>query len=346
MKKWYFFVILVVLLILAFFLFFSQGSKNKQVLKQEQQQVDAINTIEKDKLENSKISPISGFICKNYNKRPIAIVLAGDQVVRPLSGISDADLVLEIPVVKNGINRLLAVYVCEEPLEIGSIRSARHDFIPLAKGFDAVLVHWGGSHFALDELKKGLLNNIDAIYLENRFFYRKQGIPKPHNGFTSMQRINTAMDEFKYRETNKFEPYPHSSSITMDNNFEIANKIFINYPYSSAVRYEYDFKMNKYWRFRGNDPEIDRNNGKQIKAGVVAVLRTKIKNLEGQYNDVNVEGSGELMLFQNSNIIKGIWQKSGNGKLYFLDEEGEEIIFTPGQIWVEYVDMETEVKYE
>jgi len=345
MKKRYLLVVFVILLILAFFLFF-KPYKYKQVLKQEQQPSSLVSAIENNELENQEISPITGLACENYDKRPIAVVLAGDNVVRPLSGISSADLVLEMPVIKNGINRLLAIYICEEPLEIGSIRSARHDFIPLAQGFDAILVHWGGSHFALDKLEQGVIDNIDAIYGEGRFFYRKSGTPKPHNGFTSMTRLENAVQEFKYRQISKIEPYPHYNTISdIGNNSEIVNKISINYPYSYKVKYEYDIKTNKYWRFRGNAPEIDSNNGKQVKAGVVAVLQTQVKNLEGQYDDVDVEGSDKMLLFQNGSLAQGIWQKQGKGKLYFLDEQGNEIILVPGQIWVEYVDIGTEVEY-
>ncbi|MBU2068178.1 DUF3048 domain-containing protein, partial [Patescibacteria group bacterium] len=109
-------------------------------------------------VEGEGLSPLSGLSCQNYQQRPLAIVLANDPVTRPLFGLSQADLVIEMPVITNSITRLIAFFVCNQPEKIGSLRSARHDFIPLAQGLDAVLVHWGGSHFALDKLDAGIMD--------------------------------------------------------------------------------------------------------------------------------------------------------------------------------------------
>src|SRR3990167_1280909 len=92
--------------------------------------------------------PLTGQKCENYNRRPLAVMLAVDSVARPLSSIYVADVVVEMPVVKDSINRFMGIYVCNKPEEIGSVRSARHDFIPLAAGFDAIYSHWGGSNFS------------------------------------------------------------------------------------------------------------------------------------------------------------------------------------------------------
>ena len=82
---------------------------------------------------------------------------AADLSVRPDSGFSDADLVLEMPAITASITRLMPIYVCNDPPEVGSIRSTRHDYIALAAGWDAILTHWGGSHFAADIFNKGTL---------------------------------------------------------------------------------------------------------------------------------------------------------------------------------------------
>ena len=159
--------------------------------------------------ENKNISPISGLECENAARRPMAVMMAGDIEARSLSGLSEADLVVEMPVVTSGITRMMAVYVCGDPETIGSLRSARHDFIPLAMGFDAIFAHWGGSHFALDKLNAGIMDNIDAIVDYYSAYYRQSGIARPHNGFTSAERLFKAAEKFGYRLENNFEGYPH-----------------------------------------------------------------------------------------------------------------------------------------
>ena len=147
--------------------------------------------------------PLTGQKCENSKARPVAVMLAEDTVTRPLSGISKADLVVEMPVVKDGITRMMAIFACEEPEDIGSIRSSRDDFIPLAAAFDAIYAHWGGSHFALDELNGGITDNIDALINPFNAFFRKNTKVAPHNGFTTYQRLFGAAEKLGYRmETN------------------------------------------------------------------------------------------------------------------------------------------------
>ena len=89
------------------------------------------------------VSPISGLACENWNRRPIAVMQPADVPARPAAGFSDADMVIEMPVITATITRLMGVYICGNPDDVGSMRSARHDFVPLAKGLDATFVHWG-----------------------------------------------------------------------------------------------------------------------------------------------------------------------------------------------------------
>ena len=63
-------------------------------------------------------NPITGVVCENYNRRPIAVMMANDPVARPLSGISSADLIIEMSVVTGSITRTLAFFACGNPLEI------------------------------------------------------------------------------------------------------------------------------------------------------------------------------------------------------------------------------------
>src|SRR3989344_2427674 len=83
-------------------------------------------------------SDLSGERCQNAKRRPIAVMLSSDPETRPLSGIGAADLVFEMPVTDGGVTRMMTVFQCEQPKEIGSIRSARSDFIPWVHGLGAV----------------------------------------------------------------------------------------------------------------------------------------------------------------------------------------------------------------
>jgi len=294
-------------------------------------------------------SPISGLACQNYNRRPIAVVLAEDEVARPLSGISQLDLAIEMPVITGGITRTVAFFQCNEPEEIGSIRSARHDFIPLTMGIDAVLVHWGGSHFALDMLNKGIMDNVDALTNPYQAFWRKQTIPAPHNGFTSIKNILKVIKAKNYREVSNFEGYPHLE-ISGGKGQILDKKGILNILYSIPfnVRYEYNPETNSYLRWRGDEPEIDKLSGSQVEANNIVIMRAFSRQLEKDYNDVDVEGQGRAVVYRNGEEIKGTWEKdksNPSSKLYFFDENGKEIEFIPGPIWIEIVEPYQKVEW-
>lgn len=293
------------------------------------------------------LSPLSGLACDNYQQRPIALMLSSDFEARPLSGLAAADLVIEMPVVLGGATRLMAVYICGLPEEIGSVRSARHDFIPLAQGLDAIYVHWGGSHFALDVFKKDIIDNLDALSNPFETFYRKPTIAQPHNGFTSGERILNAAQSLGYRLTTEFEGYVHQLPDIQKLNVQ-PGVLTLGYPGEFAVRYNYDPQLNQYLRWRDNKKEIDRNDLQQVAASVVVVMRAQAQPLEGQYNHVIVEGQGQCQVYQNGQVQNCIWQKPKNSpasKLKFLDSASQEIKFTPGQIWLEIIEPDKEVKW-
>jgi hypothetical protein len=294
-------------------------------------------------------SPISGLACENAQRRPFAVMLGGDTVARPLSGIGEADLVFEMQVIEGSMTRLMAVFVCASPGQIGAVRSARDDFIPLSNGLDAIYAHWGGSHFALDELATGISDNINALPNPYSAFYRQSGIVAPHNGFTSTSRLMNAAQKLGYRITGKFIGYLHMTAKEASSHGQEKKILRIGYAAPFNVSYEYSPEKNSYLRYRGGTKEIDKNLGTQVEAKNVVIMRAPSRPLEGQYNDVQVEGEGAAEYYMNGQTQTGKWKKDkndSNSKLFFYDDSGKEIKFVPGSIWVEIADSDTTVTYQ
>lgn len=306
------------------------------------------------KFDAKTASPISGLKCSNpanKDRRPIAVMLAADKRVRPLSGIGEADMVIEMPVITNMITRLMAVFVCDSPAEIGSIRSARHDYLTLAKGMDAMLAHWGGSHFALDMLKnKDTVPDLDAMKSSGGAFFRKAGIQAPDNGFASYDGLLKSAKSFGYRTENKFEGYPHRDE-SASNNRGKAGTLTVGFPGVYRVTYSYDPISNSYLRSWNGNEDTDRLTGKRIAPKNVIVVFATSRQIEGQYNDVDIEGSGSMHAFMEGREFKGTWEKKtkdcavgddlvcvSSERMKFIKENGKEVEFVPGQIWLEVLE--------
>lgn len=350
--------ILIVILVFGVIgggVWFFKNGRDISIIKDTLNGSAVIESADNEKKEEAKPqigekNNLNGITCENYDRRPFAVMYAGDAIARPLSGIASADLVVEAQVITGSITRMMAVFVCENPSQIGSIRSARHDFIPLAQGFDAIYAHWGGSHFALDTLKQKVINNLDALKNPFNVFYRDESIPAPHNGFTSMERMTDASQKLDYRMKSEFEGYKFYSEDEIKSEVAKSDSCASDKKYCSLdifyagvykVSYDYDFESNVYSRKRGGTAEIDKLNGGEVAVKNVVIMTAKSKQIEGQYNDIDAEGKGKAMIYQNGREIKGGWQKdelNKQSKLTFLDDGEQEIKFVPGKIWIEIVD--------
>ena len=278
------------------------------------------------------IGALSGVECANGASRPWAVMMPSDPETRPLAGIGLADIVIEMPVTENGITRMMAVFQCNHPKEIGSIRSARMDFIPFVLGLNAIYIHWGGEHDALAELNNGIADNIDCLKLDGTTCLRKKSIPMPHNGYTTSALIIAKAKAFGYELAGKLVEYQHAFG---------ASKGTIAPPaLYGDTNWSYNPKTNLYARTRTSKPEIDRATGKQVTASNIAVLHTTSTYISILYNRVKTVGNGAMELYQNGTVIHGTWKKATDkSKLLFLDKNGDELPFVPGSTWIEIVTL-------
>lgn len=297
-------------------------------------------------------SSLIGVTCPNFNSRPYAIFLENDPIARPLSGISSADLVIEMPVYA-GITRLLAFYQCDKPSEVGSIRSARYDFITLAKNFDAILVHFGGEQSALELLSKAVIDNIDGLDYDGVYFYRKQRLKPPHNVFTDFSLLDKVRNKLGYRSDvtvnwreDRLEKPKEIEDVIFNDGAIKPQEIRINYGSNYDVIWSYDPETKNYLRLRAGTPETDNVNKNKVAAKNIIILEVKSKLLDDQYNSVGVIGEGKLWYFVDNISQEGTWYKKDfNSKLEFFDKEGNRLNIKAGKTWLEYIDQNSPFIY-
>lgn len=273
---------------------------------------------------------LSGLPCENPTRRPWAVMMPSDPETRPLAGIAQADIVFEMPVTQTGITRMMAVFQCTYPSEVGSIRSAREDFLPLALGLNAILMHWGGEHNALDKLDRHIIDNVDCLKLDGSTCLRKRNIPMPHNGYSTSDLFLKKAQALSYK-LDATVSYDHKEGKSAGT---VAPPAL--YAGANRVTWTYDPVTNLYSRTRAGKPEMDRTTNTQVSASNVIVLNTTSTYVSVLYNRVKTVGSGSATIYQNGVSIPAKWQKTGDtAKLLFLDTAGKEIPFVPGTIWIQ-----------
>ena len=322
---------------------------------------------------NEQRSPVSGLVCDNWKRRPLAVMQPGDETARPAAGFSEADMVIEMPVITSSVTRLMGVYICNTPDEVGSMRSARHDFIHLAKGLDAIFVPWGRSesHSGSDSvgLAQGILNrneidnincNQDAgksstLCSDNPCFRKNGMLRGVDSGYANPSKLLTCAEELGYRMENTFPGYPHQEEAPASERPDNGN-LRVAFGGVFAVEYDYDKATNSYLRIWGKKEDMDRNNNERIAPKNVVVMIARSEQIEGQYNNIQLgdpwydeTDSGQAYYFFNGKEQRGNWKKSRSdisSKLFFYDENGKEIKFVPGQIWVEVLEPGQNLEWE
>lgn len=334
------------------------------------------------------VSPITGIACEHWDRRPFAVMQPVDKQARPVAGFSQADMVFEMPNPAEGIfvTRLLGVYLCDIPEEIGAMRSTRHDYINVAKSLDAIFVGVGGSAFSLKKLKEGVIDYIDCDGKGSQCCFHKEhtGLMRIEDDrYAKGEKFLECAEEFGYRMESKFSGYMHGQDAPMEDR-PSGGKLVVGFPGIMRAEFAYDKGTNSYPRTWGGDPDIDRNNGKQIMPKNIVVMtadneqimadvdyssrpqdpwngldaweKVGPKNISGRYNNLNMgdpwfdtKDSGDAKYYMNGREYSGTWKKDKTkleSKLFFYDESGKEVKFVPGQIWVDVVVPSLKVEWE
>lgn len=332
------------------------------------------------------VSPITGIACEHWNRRPVAVMQPADVSARPAAGFSSADVVFEMPVFTGANTRLMGVYLCDIPNDIGSMRSARHDYLPIAKSLDAIFVHWGYSKFAETLLSQKVIDNINCLTTSFCPRWPQTGIMKYEDtGHITRDAIEQAIAKYDYRTTGNFSGYPHQEDTPLESR-PTGGHLRLAFPNPYDVSYDYDRATNSYLRTWDKSPDTDKNNGERIAPKNIAVLIAESEQIKlatdyvargvknpwdlvpkdeqagldyggvGRYNNINMgdpwfdtKDSGDAFYYFNGKEYKGTWKKdrkSLDSKLTFLDESGKEILFVPGQIWVDVMEPGQGIKWE
>ena len=121
-------------------------------------------------IEEKKISIID----MDSNSRPYAVVINNyPSAAKVQAGLNDAYIVYEFPI-EGGITRSLALFKDKTDVKVGTIRSARQNYIDYAMENDAIFVHFGWNVPAQNDIKTWKIDYIDGNTRDNNAFKREK----------------------------------------------------------------------------------------------------------------------------------------------------------------------------
>lgn len=290
-------------------------------------------------------NPLTGLACDAdlTEYRPYAVMLNNIRKSTPQRGILQADMIFEIPVEGN-ITRLMGLYQSFKDAEtIGSIRSARPYFIDIARGFDAIFIHAGGSPDAYALLKSSGITNIDGTNGTSATFHqdevRKQTMGYEHSLMLDVPTVEPYL-------TKRGDSLKHNDGFSAGFTFaEVENRpgspaadVEVKFNSSKSTFFEYDSESKQYLVSQFDKPMTDEATGEQLKVRNVVTIITRISRItgdtEGRLRAV-LTGSGDGWFMCDGVIQRITWSRTAEGSQFkFTDEDGKDLVLAPGVTYI------------
>ena len=280
-----------------------------------------------------------------FGSRPISIMIENSEGARPQTGLDKANIVYEV-LAEGGITRFLAIYYDQDSEIVGPVRSARPYFVSKSLEHQAIYVHVGGSEEAYSFIKEERIDDINE-FIDFQPFWRSTDRSPPHNLYTSTTKLRSEANKLGYIEMIKKQEYQFETDRNEVLNGRKTNTI--NIPYNSiySVTYTYEIESMKYLRFMNDVPHIDAETRKQIAVDniIIQFVPTKVVDEEGRLS-IDFIGEGKGLLFFKGGSEKIIWKKEDmKSRTVFYFQQGDRIALNPGNIWLQIVPANLEVKY-
>lgn len=305
----------------------------------------APSSVAEVKYEN--INPLTGennLATSAKGQRPIAFMINNHPDARPHWGLCSADVVIE-GLVEGGSTRMMWMFsdVSNVP-KIGSLRSMRHDFVEMADGFNAILVHWGGSPQAYNSVSANGVDDIDGLNDNNTNFFRDQtrNVAKEHTGYSTGKNILAAIEQkgFETKVDSQYaSPFtfgkPDEKLTLNDGTCKQVDVFFSNVGYNHT--FTYDESDGLYYNSIEGTPMTD-DNGQQMAVTNVIGLYMDVSTIAGDASgrvDMDLS-SGEGFYVSNGTYETITWKKGNtpSNPLKLYDKNGNELVLNAGKSWI------------
>ncbi|GAB4513866.1 MAG: DUF3048 domain-containing protein [Anaerolineae bacterium] len=306
--------------------------------------------------EDPSVSPFTGLRPADpavLERRPLAIKVANTANVRPQSGLSKADVVVESRVEYN-LTRFTVIYHSQDAERVGSIRSARLIDVELPVIFDAVLCFSG----AVQPVRERLYNSDFGDHIleqavNGNAYYRDPNIPVPHNLFANTA---TLWDVITQKGWNQ-RPKPSAAWVFSEQAPEggaPANRIDVPYP-DGTVTWTYDAATGRWRRFIAGEPHVEAMDGQQLTAANIVVLAANhVPTLilehgtvdQGINRSIEIQlwGEGPAKILRDGKVYEGKWVRTErHAPFRFVDASGRDIPLKPGNSWWQVIPLDMTV---
>ena len=291
------------------------ASCSKKPAEQPQEEAPKDEVQEPAKNPNS-LNPLTGLYEYDgiLNVRPVAVMINNDVRAQDVqAGLPHADIIYETEI-EGGETRLMAVFQDAQKVEnIGTVRSCRYAYIDLAMGHNAVYVSRGYGY-----------RPDNGLALEHTLYAKGE---KLWNGVSS--KFKTTLENVKPWQTFAKE----GEKVTLAGGK--ADKVTVPFSGNFKSVFIYDEQTGLYERNFKDRVPTEYLTKQSTKVKNVVVCLTKIVDYPNKiHRNIALEG-GEGYYITNGTFQKIKWSKGeSSASLKFTQEDGSELVMSPGNTWV------------
>jgi hypothetical protein len=237
------------------------------------------------------------------------------------------------------------------PDKIGPTRSARHYFVEIVEGYDAIFVHFGGSPQAYSAISEHGTSNLDGMSLGGYFSRdNSRDVAIEHRAYTTQANIMKAIDDYDVRTTiedgykNPFTFYSSAQSLSGGTCTEFT------VPYSSSTTYTltYSEEDSVYYSSLGGNPFMD-DDGTQQNFTNVIVCYVDVSYIAGDSKGRKTLdlSAGEGYCFTNGTYEQISWEKGDyEDTMNFYGADGEALALNVGRTYIALVPSSNQITME
>jgi Protein of unknown function (DUF3048) N-terminal domain/Protein of unknown function (DUF3048) C-terminal domain len=270
-------------------------------------------------------------------RRPaVTVKIDNTYEAHPQYGIRQADVVYE-EIVEGGITRLAAIFNSSAPARVGPVRSVRRTDREIVYPLGGLFVFSGGAQYALDSIKTAPVRLFSESN-SGAMMYRDSRRPPPHNLFANVSLL------MRQRAT----PRPPRPLFTYSSAplrpATPARSFTVGFSNGYATSYRWDAATASWDRSIFGAVDRDATGRRVSPKNVIVMYVHYLGGVGAMGAEALLTGTGVAQVFTKHSVITGRWSRGSlKNPIRYTTRGGKVIPLTPGQTWVELLDVSEHV---
>ena len=277
------------------------------------------------------------------DRRLLAVKIDNHPNARPHSGIQQADAVIELMV--EGVTRFISMWQQSDIDYLGPMRSGRPTDQTILAAFNEPSFAISGAQSWVQEMIASV--GIHLIGEVEPATFRSPDRRAPHNLYTNTELLREYADERGYPDEPIDGPMWEFGPMREDG--EPASKVSFDF-LGNPVEWTWDDAGGTWLRSIGGDEStwVSEDGAEEGQIGFPVLIAMYVEQYSvGDLPASRTTGQGLAYVFADGKVVQGTWQRDEITNWFTLaDNDGEQILVPPGQVWISMVPNTTGIEIE